>query len=74
MLCDYGINTDINVVNVWKKNLMLTPSPLHTGNCGSNSASTVWGWMSNDVNGDGVNGYPMVDGPFVGINANLNLF
>jgi hypothetical protein len=73
MLFDYGLNKDMDVVNVWTANAVFTPSPLETGGCGANSASTVWGWMSKDGNGDGINGYPMVDGPFTGLNANFNL-
>ena len=33
----------------------------------------VWNLVSRDGNGDGTRGIPMVDGPFVGFNANFNL-
>ena len=54
-------------------NAVFGPSPMQTGACGSNLANTVWDWMSKDWNADNKNGYPMVDGPFVGFNANFNL-
>ncbi len=73
MLLDFDDETDVDVVNVWKANDVFTPSPLYPGGCGSNSEATNWGWMSKDVNGDGVNGYPMVDGPYAGYNFNFNL-
>ena len=40
---------------------------------GNNPANTVWDLMSKDVDGDGVNGLGMIDGPFGGFNANFNL-
>ncbi len=73
ILFDWGATSDVDVVNVWQPGAVFGPSPMWTGACGSNSASTVWGWMSTDVNGDGINGYPMVDGPFLNFNANFNL-
>lgn len=73
MLFDWGPSTDIDVVNVWKASSVFGPSPMITGSCGSNSAATVWNWMSKDGNGDGINGIGMVDGPFPGFNANFNV-
>jgi len=71
MLFDWGGNNDIDVVNVLKPNAI--SSNMWTGDCGSNSACTVWQWMSYDFDGDGINGTGMVDGPFAGMNANFNL-
>jgi hypothetical protein len=52
---------------------VIDPIPMWTGACGSNPADKVWDWMSRDVDGDGINGYSMVDGPFVGFNGNFNI-
>jgi len=73
MLFNWSVNTDIDVVDIWKPNSAFTPSPMHTGAGGSNPATKVWDWMSKDSNGDGINGLPMVDGPFIGFNANFNV-
>ena len=35
-------------------------------------STTTWKLVSTDVNGDRVNGSPMVDGPFQGFYANFN--
>ena len=73
MLFDWnnGLNSDI--VSVWNQNAVFGPSPLWTGSAGSNSASKVWDLMSTDGNGDGINGIPIIDGPFIGFSANFNL-
>ncbi len=73
MLFDWHGNSDIDVVNVLKPKSVFFPSALWEGQCGYNSFSTVWDWMSKDFNGDGINGYPMVDGPFAGHSFNFNL-
>jgi hypothetical protein len=88
MLFNYGPSTNIDVVDVWTRNAVFAPSPLWTGACAAsnysitNSAGTtytapaaniVWDLMSKDWNGDGFNGGGMVDGPFVGFNANFNM-
>ncbi len=76
MLLNWGTdaaNRNIDVVNVWKKSSVFGPSPLWTGACGSNPAATVWDLMSKDPTGGGINGYPMVDGGFVGSHANFNM-
>lgn len=87
-------NVDIDVINVWNKNLPWTAenpaSPFYTGlDNGSgctpaiggtcvvdglpNTDTTVFGFVSTDVNGDGTAGSPITDGPFTGISANYNL-
>ncbi len=73
MLFNWNNNNDIDVVDVWKPKAAYGPSPLWTGACGSNPTAKVWDWMSYDWDGDGVNGYMMVDGPFLGMNANFNM-
>jgi hypothetical protein len=76
MLFNWLVSSNIDVVDVWTPNAVFGPSPLAaggTGICGTNPANKVWDWMSSDWNGDGFNGYPMVDGPFTGFNANFNV-
>ena len=74
-------NCDIDVVNVWKVNEKWTdpdptdklPNPLHTGPAGVPPAEDAnWRLVSTDKDGDGVNGQPMIDGAFIGSNANFN--
>lgn len=73
-------NCDIDVVNVWQENAawdrlgaIETKNALFLGAAGPAPVlSTSWALVSTDVNGDGVNGAPMVDGPFNGFYANFN--
>ncbi len=67
------VNCDIDVVDVWAPGKAFAPSAMWTGAGGSNSPSRVWDWMSKDWDGDGKSGAAMVDGPFVGCNANFNV-
>jgi len=73
MLFNWAGNNDIDVVDIWTPGKAFGPSSMFTGAGGSNSASKVWDWMSKDSNGDGINGYPMMDGPFSSFNANFNV-
>ncbi len=74
MLFDWGSSTDIDVVNVWTPSAVFGPSPLFTGpDDGTVDANKVWDWMSSDWDGNGFNGYGMVDGPFIDFNANFNV-
>ena len=57
ILLDWGINTDIDVINVWDVT----------------TASGVVYYTSTDWDGDGVLGGAMIDGPFLGINASFDL-
>jgi len=78
MLVDWGVGTvaiankNVDVVNVWKMNSVFGPSTLFTSGCGSNPADKVWGLMSKDP-GTGINGYPMVDGSYIGACVNFNM-
>jgi len=84
ILIDWSGNLDIDVINVHQSGVF-GPSPFYTGpddgitNTGGvldgapNTGTEVWDFMSTDVDGDGVNGIGMIDGPFVGFNANFNL-
>ncbi|MCK9420524.1 MAG: hypothetical protein M0R70_14225 [Nitrospirae bacterium] len=73
MLFNWGVSADIDVVDIWAPMASFGPSPLQTAGCGSNPADKVWDWMSKDWDGDGLNGYGMVDGPFIGFNASFNV-
>jgi hypothetical protein len=73
MLFNWNDGLNIDIVNVWNQNAVFGPSPLWTGPAGSNSANKVWDLMSTDGNGDGINGFRMVDGPFVTYSTNFNL-
>ncbi len=73
-------NCDIDVVNVWNQNAAWdrlgatgTKNQLFDGQAGlPPEPTTTWVLVSTDVNGDGINGSPMVDGPFEGFYANFN--
>ena len=74
-------NCDIDVVNVWRENFVWNDpdgdatekNNLFLGDAGSAPDVTQpWFLASIDVNGDGINGMPMVDGPFIGFYANFN--
>jgi hypothetical protein len=73
MLFDWGGNNDIDVVDIWKPNSVFEPSPMWTGEGGTGDPAKVWNWMSKDWDGNGINGYGMVDGPFVNFSANFNV-
>ena len=57
MLFDWGVNSDIDVVNVWDVT----------------SASGVSYYTSTDWDSDGALGGAMIDGPFTGINISFDL-
>jgi hypothetical protein len=89
MLFDWNGILNIDVVNVWNQDDIYDVSPdgnrnnLHVratyGGPAGNEADPqgTWEYASSDVivGGitDGGNGAPMVDGPFIGFNANFNL-
>lgn len=73
MLFDWGANSNLDVVVVWNKHSTFA-GPLWAGCCGTSpDPANVWDFASVDGNGDNVPGTPMVDGPFLGFNANFNL-
>ena len=80
ILFDWNTSVNIDVVNVWDKDGVwdqhgdVNPkNQLHNGQAGSApDPTTTWKLVSTDVNGDGVNASPMVDGPFQGFYANFN--
>jgi hypothetical protein len=71
MLFNWGASTNIDVAVVWDQNTVFGPSTMYTA--GGGNPATVWSLSSMDANGDGFSGIPMVDGPFVGFNANFNI-
>jgi len=77
MLFDWGGNTDIDVVDIWDIASTFAPSTMFTGggttDPWSDDPATVWTFMSADWDGNGINGGGMIDGPFVGFNANFNV-
>ena len=66
---------DIDVVVVWDQNALWDQqSPLHLGDAGSPpDVASPWKLVSTDADNDGINGVPMIDGPFIGFNANFNI-
>ena len=75
ILFDWNGNLSIDVVNVWRQNEKWdTQNALYQGPAGViPSDESTWRFVSVDADGDGVNGIPMVDGAFVGSNANFNI-
>ncbi|HHJ36119.1 MAG TPA: DUF5011 domain-containing protein [Gammaproteobacteria bacterium] len=75
-------NCDIDVVNVWDVDKAWDRhgaaetskvNKLFDGPAGTPpEPTTLWGLVSTDINGDNINGSPMVDGPFQGFYANFN--
>ena len=81
MLFDYNGTYNIDVVVVWDKDAAWddpdgtasSANDLWAGTAGLAPDPTGnWKLVSRDVNGDGINGAPMVDGPFVDFYANFN--
>ncbi|MDH5710470.1 MAG: DUF5011 domain-containing protein, partial [Gammaproteobacteria bacterium] len=57
MLIDWGINTNLDVINVWDVT----------------SVGGIVNYTSTDWDGDGIPGSGMIDGPFPGFNINFDL-
>lgn len=80
ILFDWSTTEDIDVINVWERNGVWdragatgNENKLFLGPAGATPAEdAVWELVSVDANGDGINGAPMVDGPFQGFYANFN--
>jgi hypothetical protein len=74
MLFNWSSNKDIDVVDIWTPQAKFGPTQhIYTGVCGVGNPDQVWDLMSKDVDGNGVNGLGMVDGPFINFNANFNV-
>lgn len=65
ILFDWSGSVDIDVAQVW--NTDGTPSAV------KQSQSSVYALASSDGDGDHIAGFPMVDGPFTGFNANFDI-
>jgi hypothetical protein len=85
MLFDWNVTSNIDVINVWSPNAKYDVSPdgskndiVIAGTYGGPAGNQpdpqgLWNYASTDVGGDTINGMKMIDGPFVGFNANFNL-
>lgn len=89
MLFNWSGNNDIDVVNVWNQNAQWIDPDNLTAPTKKNDLWTgarwlgpagfgvdpavIWDHVSTDADSDGKVGIPMVDGPFIGFNANFNL-
>ena len=82
ILFNWNTTDNIDVVNVWdasgtgvwdRHGGTLNSNKLYDGLAGeAPDPTTTWRLVSLDVNGDGFNGSPMLDGPFQGFYANYN--
>jgi len=81
ILFDWNGNVNIDVVNLWDVDGVWEDADgdtsavndLYTGPAGTApDPATTWDLVSRDVNGDGINGSPMIDGPFIGYYANFS--
>jgi len=66
ILFDWGVTTDIDVVNVWDEDCVIKPTFLEC------TYTSTDGPASNPVNPDGIRGYGMIDGAFPTFNANFD--
>ena len=84
MLFDWHGNDNIYVADVWNQNAPWQSGPgtkngLWTGPAWGGPAgymvdpATTWAFASTPDTNNGINGTPMVNGPFVGFSANFNL-
>ena len=81
ILFDYNPTVDIDVVILWDL-VDAFGDPIYDG-CGptdppgacdpAQTPTKVWNLVSRDGDGSGIRGFAMVDGPFVGFEANFNL-
>lgn len=79
MLFDYNGFYDTDIVNVWDQDAAWNDhgdtwpkNALYNGPAGFLPNAHHWQLVSTDVNSDGINGWPMVDGPFTGFYANFS--
>jgi hypothetical protein len=87
MLFDWNTSSNIDVVNVWNQSAVwsdpdgvnVPKNNLWVGERWAGPAgvtvnpATTWALVSTDNDGNGINGVSMIDGPFIGYNANFNL-
>ena len=82
ILFDWNGTENIDVVNVWERDAVwidpdgdtTTKNNVYDGVSGDAPDVTLpWKLVSTDFDADGINGSPMVDGPFIGFFANFNV-
>ncbi len=87
MLFDWHTSSNIDVVNVWTPNAVwndpdgtaISKNNLWVGERWAGPAgvtvnpATTWAYVSTDNDSNSINGVGMIDGPFIGYNANFNL-
>ena len=82
ILFDWNATENIDVVNVWDRDAVwidpdgstTTKNNLFDGVSGAApDVTATWKLVSTDFDADGINGSPMVDGPFIGFFANFNV-
>ncbi len=84
MLFDWNGNNNIYVADVWNQHAQWVSGPgaengLWTGPAWGGPAgymvnpATTWTFASTPDTNNGINGTPMVNGPFIGFSANFNL-
>lgn len=82
ILFDWSTALNIDVVNVYDIHVPFDPGPNGEGMYlgaiqgpapWAADPATPWSFTSTDNDGNGIAGVSMVDGPFVGFNANFNL-
>ncbi len=89
MLFNWSGNNDIDVVNVWDHNAAWVDPDNATAPTQKNDLwlgdrwlgptgfgvdpAVIWDYVTTDSDGDGKVGISMVDGPFIGFNADFNL-
>ena len=71
MLFSWGSAVNIDMINVFDANAVA--GGLMASDCGGADANRVWDLTSSDIDGDGIMGFPFVDGPFGGFQGNMNL-
>lgn len=79
ILFDYNGSINIDIIVVWDKdgiwsyeNTFWQGFAITDPSGDPPFSGTTWELVSTDVNGDGIPGAPMIDGPFTGFYANFN--
>jgi len=78
LLFEWNGNTDIHVAMLWDVGSASDFASggsglLYTGPAGSATSGQLYQLISRDGDGDGTQGFDMVNGPFVGFSVNFNL-
>jgi len=77
LLFDWNVTNNMDVVLLWDQQGVFTGAPggeLYQGPAGPTPGTDdIFGLVSRDVDGDGIPGAKMVDGPFIGFQPNFNV-